>query len=433
MARMRRGQRGLLIAIAAVAVGVGMVVFVRKGTTKGSELPVYTTGAARMLDGEEIYRPSDEKPFTYPPFFAVPFMPLAGCPAEPPRPAAYIAAWYLVNVAALAWIAAIVQRRLFAAAIRGRAPPVALFWSITAVLAARHVSAVFENQSHDLLVFLLVALGADAFCRLREARAGAWLGIAAACKATPLLFGWPWLLQRRALALGGLAAGAAAATLLPDVLFPRADGQLWVAAWYHAFLSSVRLGATASAAGAWNAHSFLNQSLSGTLHRLLTPVESGGPFVLEVALVHLGGGARTAVTALASLAVLAVIGLCCRPSLGRGLSGEQLARRRFGEASAVLCGMVLLSPMSSKSHFCVLLFPIAHCVDRYLRARDRLTGAALVLLLLLGPCTMKGLVSRDVGNWFLAYGAVTWCAALALVATASTLRRGDRDVSSERP
>ena len=42
---------------------------------------------------------------------------------------------------------------------------------------------------------------------------------------------------------------------------------------------------------------------------------------------------------------------------------------RLGEAGLIACGMVLLSPMSSKSHFCVLLLPIAFCCYAYLHHR----------------------------------------------------------------
>ena len=133
------------VAIAVIAVAAGMAVFVRKGTTKGTELPVYTTGAERMLSGEEIYRPRDKKPFTYPPFFAVPFMPLVGVPESPPRPAWFFVAWYLINVGALCWIVSILHRRLARPAGGERAPPSATaFWVLTGVLAARHVTAEFR-------------------------------------------------------------------------------------------------------------------------------------------------------------------------------------------------------------------------------------------------------------------------------------------------
>lgn len=421
------GKKRLALAVTGLVVAVvGLVLSVRKGMDKTVELPVYSTGAQRMAAGEEIYRPTDLKPFTYPPFFAIPFMPLGEVPAEPPRPAAPFVVWYLVNFGALVWIMSIIHRHFVSARERdGPAPRAAVFWILTTLLAARHITAVFENQSHDLLVFLLVALGIDAFSRRREGRAGAWVGVAAACKATPLLFCLPFVLQRRVVAMLSVLGALAAATLLPDLLFPRGDGGLWVIAWYETFLSGLKPGGTAKAEGAWTAHSFLNQSLSGTLCRLLSVPERGGPFVQDVHLVDLGQQARSVVTLLSQLGVIGLLALAAWPGRSRQSSPSQLRLRRFGEGAAVLCGMVLLSPMSSKSHFCVLLFAMAFCVDRLLRERSILLLGLLMAVFLLGTCTAKGLLGREIGNWFLAHGSVTWTALLMLVASTRVLTRPD--------
>ena len=47
------------------------------------ELPVYVTGGERMSLGEAIYQPAtDKKPFSYPPFSALVFVPFAAIPAQ---------------------------------------------------------------------------------------------------------------------------------------------------------------------------------------------------------------------------------------------------------------------------------------------------------------------------------------------------------------
>ena len=66
-------QRKGLIALVALALVLGVIPILRKST---SELPVYTTAAERLWNSEEIYRLDDAKPFTYPPLFAMPFLPL---------------------------------------------------------------------------------------------------------------------------------------------------------------------------------------------------------------------------------------------------------------------------------------------------------------------------------------------------------------------
>ena len=81
----------------------------------------------------------------------------------------------------------------------------------------------------------------------------------------------------------------------------------------------------------------------------------------------------------------------------------------------IACGMVLLSPQSSKSHFCVWLFPAAFLADRLLRSpRDVVLWVLVAAALALGPLASKGVVGREMGNRLLAIGNVTWCTVLLL-------------------
>src|SRR5205823_7715966 len=118
----------------------------------------------RMRAGEPIYR-TDERAFTYPPLFALPFVPMTLLPAPLQRPV-----WYAINFAALAVIVLGLRRRV--APIIGDGRRVWLFWILVALLAGRHVLAVLENQSHDLLVFLCAFLAVDAMCAARSKTAG---------------------------------------------------------------------------------------------------------------------------------------------------------------------------------------------------------------------------------------------------------------------
>ena len=112
-------------------------------------------------------------------------------------------------------------------------------------------------------------------------------------------------------------------SLLPDWLFPRGDGQSWMVAWFDINLRSLEVGGTASASGAWNAHSYLNQGLSGTLTRLFTPVAVPGHFTADsVVLVDLGATGCKVVTVVFQLAVLGLLTLAVR-----------LAARALGSAS----------------------------------------------------------------------------------------------------
>lgn len=394
------------------------------------ELPVYVTGGERLAKGKEIYRrvegpngePADKKPFTYPPFSAVPFVPFAWLPATWQAPA-----WFCVNFVILLLLGRWLHqwgRRDWA----GAGPPrMGWYWGLLALLGAHHVLSVLSNQSHDLFIAGAVGLCAAAWCR-GGAMAGVWAGLGAAVKATPLLFVGLFGLRLRWLALSWLLVTFVGLSLLPDWWFPRQDGRWWLQAWYELNLRQLEVGGTANAEGAWSTHSYLNQSLSGTLTRLLTPATNPeGSFIdAKVAVADLSPTTFLWLARTAQLLVLCLMAIGIRGAARamRGAADAATLQRTLGlgEVGAIVCGMVLLSPQSSKSHFCVWLFPAAFLADRVLRGRRDplllgLIGAAMLL-----ACTgAKDLVGTAVGNKLLAYGNVTWCTVLLLLATVRSL------------
>jgi hypothetical protein len=104
-------------------------------------------------------------------------------------------------------------------------------------------------------------------------------------------------------------------------------------------------------------------------------------------------------------------------------AGAAQARVALGEAGAILCGMVLLSPQSSKTHFCVWLVPAAFLADRLLRGPcDRVLQGLVVAAGVLATLPAKGLVGNDLGNRLLAYGIVTWATVAMLLALLRAMR-----------
>lgn len=431
---MNRSRLWLLPLLLAVLVGGAWVFGYRAEKKPDRELPVYVQGGERMAAGVEIYRPGeDDKPFTYPPFAALPFVPFALLPHDW-QPAAWFAVNFVIVLLLVRWLHGYGK-----APLPGRAPPrLVWFWLLTGVVGGRHVFSVLSNQSHDLLIAGLVGLCAAAWCKNRS-WAGLFAGVGAATKATPLLFVGLFGLRWRWSALVWLAVGVVGASLLPDLLFPRVDGQWWWQRWIDVNLRGLEVGGAASAAGVWNSHSFLNQSLSGTLVRLFTPVQGGGTFVEgqagHVLVVALPTLVFKVVNYGSQLAVLGLIasGVRAAAKTVRAAADAALAQRGvgLGEVAAIACGMVLLSPQSSKSHFCVWLFPVAFVAERLLRGpRDRLAAG-----LLFGAC-LTGLLAKDVlgtrlGNLALAFGNVTWATVLLLLATVRCLRSGSRAAVAE--
>ena len=87
------------------------------------------------------------------------------------------------------------------------------------------------------------------------------------------------------------------------------------------------------------------------------------------------------------------------------------------DGSLLLIGMLMLSPMSSKSHFVVLMLPYmvlsAHVI-REPRMRW-VGGGVLAASFALTTLTSKDLVGRDLANAFLSAGCVTLGTLILLV------------------
>ena len=442
-----RSWRWVVPLLLAVLVG-GSVYFDRQAARGDREIGVYVLGGQRMAAGEEVYRRGSEaKPFTYPPFAAVPFVAFVTLPAAW-HPTVWFAVNLLILVAVCRWLHGWARRDHEGL---GR-PRMWWFWVVTGVFGGRHVVSVFTNQSHDLTVLAALTLGAAAWCRrgaVARTLAGAWVGLGAATKATPLVFLGLFALRRRWSALGACVAVAVGATLWPDYAFPRAPTAVvaadlqypeerlgagaWWRQWYDVNLAGLRVGGTADARGAWNAHSVLNQSLSGALHRWFTPVEvPDAGFVVgnrgDVLVVALPAERVRAVTIVAALFVLGFLAAAARfgaraVSLAEGRGAEAQRTVGLGEFAAFACGMLLLSPQSSKSHFCVWLLPVAFVVDHLLRRRfDGVAVCLFVAALALGVLS-KGLLGREAANLALAYGSVAGSTLLLLLATVRCLQR----------
>ncbi len=384
------------------------------------ELKVYTRASARLLAGEEIYRAAEFKQFSYPPFFALPPMPLLALPEILQAPA-----WYLVSLLAMVAGVVVVMRRIWPAleaSGEGGGPSRTMFIVLLALLSWVHLTASIEYGSHDLLVFFVLALGMSAWAAGAPGSAGIFLGLGAAAKATPLLFLPVFLWRREFRAAGALAAAAIAATLAVDFLFPRWDGSLWVAVWYRMFVSPLDVGGPAHVNGVWWPSNHLNQSLSATLYRLFTEIPGYARKVPDVSLLNPGPMVVHAVILIGQLAVLGLLARVtwrCRHPIE---PPEARAFDRLGVAGAVCAAMLLLSPMTGRQHFAILFVPLAVCLADFLwRGRTALVGILLAMILLLGVLTAKDAVGRATADQFLAHGSLTACALLALLATAWVL------------
>ena len=291
--------------------------------------------------------------FTYPPFFALVMLPFAPMPLW-----LRDLAWYAVTLAAtigsFKLCESMARKTLPAPLDHGE-----LCWLrfFALVLSAKLILAVFENQAYDALVVMAVLLGLAALSEGRAFAAGASLALAAALKATPLIF-LPYLLLKRhftAAVIFGVVY--ALASLLPDILFAPAGGHAYFPTYFSTWLHQVAGPALGiNPAGApfafWDGANILNHSLRGAIS--LNIDEAHSRSVFNTALAAADGSLITVVGTL--------IALSPRRPQAVAIDG-----------SLLLIAMLMLSPMTSRSHYVALLLPYMTLVA--LNLRDARTAA----------------------------------------------------------
>lgn len=353
----RRVAPAILVAVTAVwAAGFAVVQFVRvrSGEVGFLDLLVYRSGGHAMLTGHCLYcadfaavnQSPKGLPFTYPPFAAVVFVPLALVPA--PLAAA---ATVLVNIAAAAILFGVVV--MAAGNDRNRQAPVSIrSGAVTFAAAAGFVLTVpvqanFAYGQVGLVLAAAVAL--DVLLPATPWPRGLLVGLAAAIKLTPAVFLGYFLLTRQWRALAVSLAAAASATTAGWLADP-ADTVRYLTS---TVADPARIGDLTFAA---------NQSLRGIIERI--PALDGFRGVLWTA---------------ATVAVLAV-----------GAVAIEAGRRHAEPVAAMLAAAfvgLLCSPVSWGHHWVWLSATVAYLVMRWSatgQARN-LAGALLVAAVTLVP------------------------------------------------
>lgn len=179
------------------------------------DLEVYRFGGSLVVDGEErLYvddAPGSDLPFTYPPFAAALFTPLAAVPL-----AVAVTVWSVASVLALG----LVLDRVLPPSY----PPLAVAALTAAALALEPVRATLVFGQVNLLLLALLLLD---LLRPDRRHAGVLTGIAAGIKLTPLFFLAFLVLVHRPAAAGRALAAFAATVALGFVVAPGASATYW--------------------------------------------------------------------------------------------------------------------------------------------------------------------------------------------------------------
>jgi len=361
---------------------------------------VYIPASERLIAGADIFQES----FVYPPFAAVLGVPSVGLSKLGVR-------WVFWGMNLLGASLLMLCGWSLAGGQFQLRPPLRelLIAGIGLATAFGFTLDVMVNRQNDLLVGGCVVAGCWLMTRGKVAWGAIAIGLAAATKCTPLLFVpyLAWVGKWRA-ALGVLAV-ALLANLTVDIVYPP-SGKPRLVEWGERFL----LPQVQTKPGNWHADIGYNHSLAGIVNRLTRyqlvwdgndwkrlERESQPSAWLLRGLVY-----GTALILMVATALAIRVGPASRAGQNSGCDEVGF--------SIVLCLMVLLSPMSSKPHFCVLMVPAWVLARAAIERRDRFLILLSCLAAVLGLSANKDLLGYTIYGWALWHGNIPLAVLLLL-------------------
>ncbi|MFQ5654282.1 MAG: glycosyltransferase family 87 protein, partial [Planctomycetota bacterium] len=398
---MRTGGRALILWVGGLLIAALAAHYGAKAL-HGHDFAAYHAASRALLSGEGIYEvaSAEGRPYSYPPALAVLLIPLALLPES-----AAAVLWVLLSLAFL-----LGALHLCARLVGGTLARADRRVAMLALLAvARPIDSELANGQVNLLVLLCIALFAWLRMGERKSLSGAALGLATALKATPALLLVYLLLKRDWRALGAAIASLAfflvALPAIPLGLHGALEtNRIWVERYALPNLGvegdaeeGPSGGGEAAQNGAEPARSVprphvAGHSLRAVVHRTFTWTVASTHSREPVFANLVRWSPATAEWIYRALALLVVFGVAvtCRHAAPHSSS-----RSRWSlELSLFLTTMLLVSPISRKAHFVILLLPFAFVAARILREGDRrpllwcIPAAALLNL------TAPGIIGR---------------------------------------
>lgn len=326
MQRLRPGVGAREGALVACLFAEAVALLVMAARHPPLDLHIYAWGGSTVFHDAALYDTQAYGHwFTYPPFAAASFIPVAALPAM-----AASLLWVLGSLAATAYVCVIIFR------LSEVTPtPARVMLMVVVALLLEPVRHTFALGQVNLLLMALVFW--DMWRLKRGDRAGVGIGVAAAVKLTPALFVVVLLLSRRFRDAAVATGTFLVCTSLGFVVAPAASAEYWA----HLFYDTNRVGAPYIS----------NQSPFGAAARLLDGKQHVGPWYLAVP-----------------------IAVC--------LLGMFVARRYarhddwLGAAGVTGATMLLVSPISWTHHWVWLLPGIAVVARR--RTRWRRAGLIFI-------------------------------------------------------
>jgi alpha-1,2-mannosyltransferase len=401
----------VVVIVLALAVLVSGLYFAHKSGTNpevyGNDFNVYYHAAREVMGGGDPYQHSlgDWTPYLYPPLLAELIVPLALLPLPV---AAYL--WFLISAASI--VAAAWMSASLADDKRGRAAPdqhltestlsrgaIAAF---AVVLVLRFVLDTFHLGQVNAVVAALAVAHVYLYARDRKALSALALVVAVSIKLTPALLLLYHIAKLRLKFAAACAALLVAVTALSFLPFGPRGTDAFQTFWNRTVKNEQGYDFAYSG----------NQSLRGGMARLAgqsneSTLSSDGPS-------HRPGDTATLLISivLLALAVFAAV----------------RARSELAAAAPFFCCLVLLSPLSWKAHYVILILPVAHLLSSAKtsgKARN-LIAVTLGLAFVLFNLTSPHVIGLAAAEWADAHSLIFAGALLIFIACAAGTQLVDR-------
>jgi hypothetical protein len=345
--------------------------------------PFYSAAARCVLHGEALLSCLPQYP--YQPALAIFFIPIAFLPAVLQR-----LIWYVIFVGCLVLAVRLTEaiaERLYPGSTRGQN----LFWlrTIMLITCGKHFLDVITYASHDPLSLALIMLGTWALFNGREAVGGLWLAVAAAIRASPLIYLPYLILKRRLIACGVFLIALLGVSAIPDVIGALRGGYTGhLTDWLGQVVGPALMPGNSSELvfwDIWNGANLYNQSLRGLINRFAT-----GPVL---------GLTPTTILIVVDGIFAAIVGVLLLMSPRRR---EYVAI----DTAVLLIAMLALSPMTSRYHYifvlpAVILATAATIADPRMRT---LGTSVLVVSFLLRAGTSNDIAGQRLTDFAYTYG-----------------------------
>ncbi len=283
--------------------------------------------------------------FTYPPAFAFLMTPFVALPLW-----LGTLIWYGITLACMVWCCQLCEqltKRMFPGPWLDRDLEWIRFFGV--LISLKFILAVYEDQAYDFFVLPWTLFGILALTERRNLAAGAALAVAAALKVAPLIF-LPYLVFKRQFAAAAIfVIVLVAISFLPDLfLHPHGGTHGYFMTWVHEVAApGLMEDAAASKKAFWAGANPYNLSLRGAVALALDNTAYQADFTFWLRLVQ--------------FAFISVIGVLFLMS----------ARAQMIpiEGALLIISMLMLSPMTGRSHFVGLLLPYYLIVAAIIRDR----------------------------------------------------------------